>query len=258
MREKLREERNRRVMRALKITAAAAAVALVLAVRFYVPRLVGGLSVFEIRKIAVEPAGYETFVRQLLAVAPGESLLSFDMAKACASVREVYFIEDCRIRKDFPSTLRVLLTIRKPWVTVRNGDRVMLMDRKGSFLPFEGVSTAWTIEGIPVGDVGGSTADSDVVEILAGIERWYNYYRVANLFPVRTLSFADLERIELRGDEGVVYLYPEELERKFARLRAVLETCREEAIAWEYIDMRFTQPYVKKKGSDEGSTVGGH
>lgn len=256
MREKLREERNRRVVRVLKIAAAVAIVAGAIMIRFYVPRLVGGLSVFDIRKIVVEPAGYETFVKQLLAVAPDESLLSFDMEKACSTVREIYFIEDCRIRKDLPSTLRVFLTIRKPWVTVRNGDRTMLMDRKGSFLPFEGVGTPWTIEGIPVGDAGSSSADKDVVRILADIEKWYNYFRIANLFPVDTLSFTDLERIGLRGVDGVVYLYPEDLERKFDQLRAVLETCRKEGIAWEYIDMRFTQPYVKKKGSDEGRTVG--
>ncbi|MFA5645326.1 MAG: hypothetical protein WDA18_03085 [Candidatus Ratteibacteria bacterium] len=258
MRIKLREQRHRRVMRGIRVVTLILLLILAIVARFYVPKVVAGFPVFRIQKIMVEPSGYETFIRQLLSLPLDESLLSLDMKKVYSSICDIYFIEDCIIRKDLPSTLRIVLTIRKPWVTLRSGTRTMLMDRKGSFLPFEGVSTSWTVEGIPIGDVGKDKADSEAVAVLSEIEKWYNYYRIATLFPVRLLSLADSDSIELRGEEGVVYLYPEELNHKFSQLKAVLTACQEESLSWEYIDMRFSQPYVKKKGSNGRTTIGDH
>jgi cell division septal protein FtsQ len=247
MREKLREARKKKILKVLIITGAVLLLACLVYLRFALPRWFGTMQMFRIANIVVEPASYHDFVVGYLALGPDANMLTLDMASLYEKLRKVYFIESCIIEKHLPDTLEVRLKVRNPWVALASDDHLQLMDRQGYFLPYEDGFSGWIVEGIASGEPGERSKEDDKIRILGEIEKWYNYFGIGNFFPVTKVSLTDIEKIELSGENATIYLHPDGLERRFEKIRTVLDTFTRNRISFEYIDMRFDAPYVKRR-----------
>ena len=254
MREKLREEKRRKLRKILVVIVLFCVIGLAIFSGIAVPKWFKGLQLFTIREIEVEPPGFKSFIAGYLAIAENENILFLDMNGIYSRLREIYFIEDCFVEKKLPDTLMIRLKIRKPWVMVQQGGNVSLMDRRGYFLPLQENFFGWTVEGIPVGETGVQTPDQDKVRILEDIEKWYNYFDFQNTFRVDRVSFSDPDKIVLSGDKGGVYLQPDDLENEFATAKKVIKSCEKNNFPFEYVDVRFQEPYVRKKEIENGRT----
>ncbi len=127
-----------------------------------------------------------------------------------------------------------------------------LMDRNGFFLPLFENFRGWVIEGMSVGEIGKRTVEIAKLNMLKEIEQWYNYYGLANLFKIDSVSMKDLDRIELRSGEQIIYIHTEQIQAKLEMAKKVLSAAKKNNIQFEYLDLRFNDPYLKEKGKENG------
>ncbi|MCL5408673.1 MAG: hypothetical protein M1135_01440 [Candidatus Omnitrophica bacterium] len=247
MRERLKQERIKKLKRAFFIFISLAGIFLLVFLRIMVPKYFHHLSIFKVRKIVVEPAVYQPLMSAYVGNVMSENILFLDLNPIYNTIKKCYFVENCSLKKILPGTLLINLSLRIPLFEVIDGDKFALMDKDGYFLPFDSNFKGWVVKGMQVGSIGEKSTDDEKLKILLKIERWYNYYNIGNLFQADTVSLENLEKIKMSGREGDVFLYPKNFKRKFEQLQIVLETCKKENFPFKYIDLRFNQPYVEKK-----------
>lgn len=91
-------------------------------------------SVFGVSRVIVSggPEALTAQVRQRAAVVPGEPLLRVDPAQVAQRiVRTVPNLEQVTVTRDWPRTLRVQVTPRRPVLAVRTADEWQLLDHEG-------------------------------------------------------------------------------------------------------------------------------
>ncbi|HOK80874.1 MAG TPA: FtsQ-type POTRA domain-containing protein [bacterium] len=247
MREKLIQERKKRIKKYLYILLLLLIIGLFFYLKLFLPVWLKNISIFSLKNIIVEPDSYSSFIKGYISVPEGTSIFSVNMADIYTKLKQVYFIEDCYIEKHLPDTVVVRVKIRNPWVLVTNTSSAALMDRNGYFLPLQENFRGWNIQGIHIEQIGVRTSEIDKLEILKEIEQWYNYYGIANLFPVDTVIVNDPDRIELVSDDAKIYIHRNEIEKQIATAKEVLKNCRKNNFLFDYIDVRFQQPYIKER-----------
>ncbi|MCX7705036.1 MAG: FtsQ-type POTRA domain-containing protein [bacterium] len=247
MREKLIEEKKKRIKKWLYIFLLLIIICLIISARILLPRLFVNISLFSLKNVIIEPSNYGSFLREYLSIPEGISLFSIDMAEIYSKLKQIYFVDDCRIEKHLPDTLVIKVKIRSPWVVIVDGNSSAIMDRNGYFLPFDENFNGWIVEGIKIETVGKKSTEKDKVEILKDIEQWYNYYGVGNLFRIDSVSLKDLDKIELKSGDRTIYIYKEEINKQLEVAKKVLYSCGKNNFPFEYIDVRFKEPYVKEK-----------
>jgi cell division septal protein FtsQ len=248
MREKLKQEKIKKLKKILLIFVSAIVIFLVVFLKITIPKYFRHQSVFKIKKIVVEPSNYQALISTYIGNIISQNSLFLNLTPIYKNIKKCYFVENCKIEKILPDKLLINLKLRIPLFEIVNGKKDVLMDKNGYFLPFYPGFNGWIIKGMQTGSIGEKTTDTQSLKILLEILRWYNYYNIGNLFPVKIVSFKNFSKIKLEGENGSVFLYPEHFKEKFKQLQIVLETCKKENFPFTYIDLRFNQPYVEKKG----------
>ncbi|MCM8821870.1 MAG: FtsQ-type POTRA domain-containing protein [Candidatus Omnitrophica bacterium] len=251
MREKLIEQRKKKIKRWFYIFLTVAIFGSILFARFFIPSYFKNLSVFSLKNIAIEPADYSSFIKDYISLPEKISIFSIDMAEIYSKIKKIYFVEDCVIEKHLPDALIIRLKIRTPWVVVADEKSAAMMDRNGYFLPLVEDFKGWVVEGIKPESAGNRSEEQEKLAVLKEIEQWYNYYGIANLFKIETVSIFDFDRIELTSEDKSIYIRGTEIDKQLAMAKDVLSGCKKNNLPFEYIDVRFKDPYVKEKESQK-------
>lgn len=247
MREKLIEEKRKRIKRWLSGFIILLVICIIICLRCFLPLWFKQLSIFKVKNIIVEPQIHSSFIRTYISIPESTCILYLDLEDIYKKIKQIYFIEDCSIEKHLPDTIFIKLKARTPWVVVSDAKRAVIMDRQGFFLPLQENFRAWNIVGMDPGEIGKQTTEIEKLNILKEIEQWYNYYGIGNIFSVNTILIEDIDRIILTNSEGCVYIRGDGIQSQIETLKKVLVNCKKNNFQFEYIDMRFDQPYVKNK-----------
>ncbi len=251
MRQKLIEEKRRKIRRWLSGIGIILSIGIIIYLRIFTPLWFKKLTVFSVKNIIVEPSTHSSFIKTYISIPDSANILSLNLEEIYSKIKQVYFVEDCFIEKHLPDTLFIRLKIRTPWVVVSDANNAVIMDRQGFFLPLQGNFKLWNIIGMLPGEIGRKTAEPEKLNILKEIEQWYNYYGIAGIFPLDTISIGDTDRIELKNASGCIYIRGDGIRRQMKVAKDVLSICKKNNFPFEYIDVRFEQPYVKKKLPDK-------
>ena len=204
------------------------------------------LEIFKIKRIEVYPENLTPLLTGIIELERGTNLLFVDIKSIERRIKSLKTVEKCEVIKIFPSTLQINIYLRKPWVILKKRERSVTIDREGVIIPsVENKESYWQVEGIEFGN--GVVKEKDKIGILREIERWYNFFNIATLFKIKRVDMSNVEKIILDDGERKVYLYPSDLKKEFENLKIVIGECKKRDFKWEYIDMRFKNPYVKKK-----------
>lgn len=247
MREKLIEEKKRKIKRWFYGIGIFLFIGVIICLRIFVPLWFKNLSIFSVKNIVVEPPTHSAFIKTYLSIPDSTNILSLNLEEIYSKIKQIYFIEDCFIEKHLPDTLFIQIKIRTCWVIISDANSIVIMDRQGFFLPFQENFKGWNIVGMIPGKIGSQTTESEKLSILKEIEQWYNYYGIARIFPVEMVSLENTDKIELKGSEGCIYIRGDEIRRQFEVIKELLISCRTNNFLFEYIDVRFEQPYIKEK-----------
>ncbi|MCM8764903.1 MAG: FtsQ-type POTRA domain-containing protein [Candidatus Omnitrophica bacterium] len=247
MREKLIEQRKKKIKKWFYIFLTVVIFGLILFARFFIPSYFKNLSVFSLKNIVIEPADYSSFIKDYISLPEKTNILSINMSEIYSRIKKIYFVEDCVIEKHLPDTLIIRLKIRNPWVVVVDERSAAIMDRNGYFLPLVKDFKGWVVEGIKPESAGARLEEQEKLMILKEIEQWYNYYGVAGLFKIDAISLLDLDRIELKSEDKRIYIRGTEIDKQLAVAKEVLNGCKKNNLLFEYVDVRFKDPYIKEK-----------
>lgn len=251
MREKLIEEKKKRIRKWMYVFSILTGLFLIIFARFSIPQWLKSLSLFSLKNVIVEPVDYTSFLKEYISLPEGISLFAIDMAGIYSQLKQIYFVEDCMIEKHFPDTLIIRLKIRSPWVLVVDENSSAIIDRNGYFLGMDMDFKGWIVEGIRIQAIGSRTDDQGKIAVLKEIEQWYNYYGIGNLFRVDKISLKDSDKIELRSQDMSIYIHKEGIDRQLETAKEVLSNCKKNNFSFEYIDVRFKEPYVKERTVQE-------
>jgi len=251
MREKLREAKRKRIKKWLYGVGIALIIVMGFYLKMFLPLWCKKASLFSVKSIIVEPQNQSSFIKTYISIPESTSILSLNLEEIYKKIRQIYFIEDCFIEKHLPDTLFIKLKIRSPWVVVADSKNMVAMDRQGIFLPVEENFKTWNIVGMFPGKIGNQTVELEKLNILKEIEQWYNYYDIVQVFPVETIFIQDINKIELKGLKGCLYIRGDEIRKQLETAKQVIETCKKNNFLFEYIDVRFEQPYVKEAVVDK-------
>jgi len=253
-RDRLKKQREETwIRRRKKLTIAGAALLVILvaaagyeAKRFFSGRLAAS-DIFRITTLNVRPPEWQATLSQLLDLPGRNNLLSLDPDDLQRSLLSDPVVEKCRIRKIYPSTLDVEIEVRKAWVLLT--DYGCFIDRTGIVVPPPSPpETTWNIDGISIENGSVTPQNEEKVPVLRDIEKWYNAFNIAAFMTVTSVGFSEQNKIVLRDGSRQVFLEPRNLRVEFENLKIAMERCSRDNFPWEYIDVRFANPYVKKAG----------
>jgi len=247
MREKLIEGRKKRIKKWLTGLTILFSAGFLIFLFFFIQAWFKNLSIFYVKNLIVEPAEYEQLIKTYIPLSKNTSIFTLQLDEIYSKLKQIYFVEDCYLERRIPDTLVIQLKIRTPWVLVVDSRSAALMDRNGFFLPLKENFNGWNIKGMKVDEIGVKTTETEKLEILKEIEQWYNYYGISNLFTVNTILIEDINKIELNSSEATLLIRGEDIEKQLETAKKVLAGCKEKNLQFEYIDLRFQQPYVKEK-----------
>ena len=206
------------------------------------------LEMFKIKEIEVYPESLVPLITGIIELEKGKNLLFIDIKEIERKIRNLRIVESCTVRKIFPSTLQINIQVRKPWVILKEGAKQTAIDRDGIAIPsVENKENYWQVEGIKFDREGIKEKERGKIYILREIERWYNFFNIATLFKVKRVVLSEIEKIVLDNGEKKIYLHYKDLKKEFEKLKIVMLECKKRNFEWEYIDLRFKDPYVKKK-----------
>ena len=206
------------------------------------------LETFKLQNINVFPENVSPIITEIVTIERGKNLLFFPLSELQEKISQLRIVERCRIKKIFPSTIEIEIEVRKPWVEIETGKSPVFIDTTGIVVPPPENGTNYIkIYGLNIENYSVSGKDLNKIKILREIEKWYNSFNIANTFEILTIDLSDLEKIVLKNNEKLIYIRNENIEEKFENLKIILAECESKNFTWQYIDLRFENPYVKKK-----------
>lgn len=144
------------------------------------------------------------------------NLLALDTALLAARIKSLPWIKDARIRKSFPSTLRIDMTVRKPMAVLDRGP-LFLVDEEGVLL---GPADAAAADALPVLRDENSFLD-DYPAKIALARACLESLSASDRVLVKALDLADPDGLSLtfRGEPVRLLLGRDGFEAKVARFR---------------------------------------
>jgi len=203
-------------------------------------------NLFLVTEISVTPAQYQPDVENIVKGLPTRNILFLDLKKLSTQLLSLPGIESVRIRKILPHRLNVILQLRQAWMKVSSPGAELFIDKAGYVLPDQAETLNLpTVKGILITDNRVGPSDNFKLALLNKIEQWYNFYHLRELFDWQEIDLSDTQRIVLTDGRKEIYLCNTEIEKKFQQLRTVLQECVRRNIKWQYVDIRFKDPYLK-------------
>lgn len=203
---------------------------------------------FRIENVRIAPGNAQTLITGLLQIETGKSLLFLDTDGLREQINNIREIENCTVRKIYPSTVEINVIMRKPWAVMETGTDAFFIDRTGKILlPPENTERLLRISGIDIKENAIAPSDLWKLEVLQELEKCYNLHNLRKYFNIKNIRIAGPTEIILNEAAGTrkIILVNEDIPEKIENLRAVFEECERNATEWVYIDLRFKNPYVK-------------
>jgi len=205
------------------------------------------LEIFSLKEIKVSPSDLKPLITETIGLEPGKNLLFLDIEEINRKISQLRFVEKSKIKKILPSTIEIEITIRKPWIMIKSEKYTTFVDTSGIVVsPPELPENYWKVKGIEIENFSVIDSDKEKIDVLKEIEKWYNFFNIGNLFKIVEIDISNLEKIILSDGEREIYVATENIKEKFEDLKIVLEECISKNYQWEYIELRFKNPYVKK------------
>ncbi|GEM_PF-2733468 len=203
-------------------------------------------NLFLITEISVTPARYQPDVENIIKCLPTRNILFLDLKKLSTQLLSLPGIESLRIRKVLPHRLNIILQLRQAWMKVSSPGAEVFIDRTGYVVPGQAEALNLPlVKGILITDNRVSSSDNFKLVLLNKIEQWYNFYGLRELFDWQEIDLSAAYRIVLTDGSKEIYLCNTEIEKKFQQLKTVLQECARRNIKWQYVDLRFKDPYLK-------------
>lgn len=206
------------------------------------------IDTFRVKEVHITPYNARELITGLMEMQTGGNMLFLDADGLREQILRIKEIEDCRVKKDYPSTIDIEVTLRKPWIMVESGGRSFFVDRSGKILAApEDSSGLLLVSGVALGKEEIEGADAWKLDVLKEIEKWYNFSNLQKYFGVESVNIVKPTEIVLKtaGDSRRITVIKDYLQEKFEQLSVVLEECEKKGVRWEYIDLRFENPVVK-------------
>jgi len=178
-------------------------------------------------------------VRQLASL-DGDSMLHLDLASAREQIRYLPLVNDTRIERHWPHTIRIVVSERQPWGYWQVGDTRYVIDSEGVVLsdipPPEG---APVITGSnPVRLLPGDRVDLDAVQLTRALME-----RVPTALALNIVSFdySVAQGLAVVTDAGyrVVVGDSQNVDYKLAVWKALEDQLGRDAMAGHVLDLRF-------------------
>jgi len=194
---------------------------------------------FAVRK--TEVASRQEFVgrdiRALLDVSRLRNLLLLDIGLLKDRIEAHRWVKEARVRKVFPSTLKVEITEREPAAVLKAGESFRLIDRDGVWLePLAAREEA----DLPLFVDGGSFQE-DYQEKLGLAWKCLDGLTPDQRAEVEALDLSEQKSVSvyLRGQSARLILGGERFSERLAFIRSYKETMETQNGPAEYIDLRF-------------------
>lgn len=204
------------------------------------------LEVFKIKEIEIHPPKITPLITELIQIEKGTSLLFLDISELRNKILQIREVEDCEIRKIFPSKLSITIKLRKVWIGIKEGEKIYFVDKSGTVLQTNGKSENYLIvSGVKINKGVVVKKDFWKLEVLKKIEKWYNFYNLPGYFKIQSIEIVNKNRIILHGEKNFILLTSENIKEKIENLKIILQNFIKEEKKWRYIDLRFKEPYIK-------------
>jgi len=242
------QKRKKKIKIFLYTAGAAVALLLALNARRLLTVFLWDIKTFRIEEVRIVPYNARPLITGLLEIEAGKNMLFLDvdgLREQIAGIREV---ENCTVRKIYPSTVEINVTLRKPWIILENGTGTFYVDRTGKILlPPENPENLLRVTGISVSENSLDAGELWKLEVLKEIEKCYNLQNLQKHFSLESIRIVKPTDIVLNETASTrkILLVNEDITGKLEKLRAVLEECERDGTEWDYVDLRFENPYVK-------------
>lgn len=213
-------------------------------IRIKTLKFLWNLETFRIKEIKIYPEDM-TKIIELIEIEKNKNLLFLDADNLMEKINSISEIDGCKIIKKFPSTLEIIISLRKPWAILKYDEKEFLIDKNGVVLSNEGKNIpSLLIYGIKVNEKENKVEENEKIKILSEIERWYNYFNIGNYFKIKKIDISELNKIEISDGEKSVFFTEENIKIKMEKLLTILKKIDNN---FEYIDTRFKNFYIKLK-----------
>lgn len=257
-RRELKQQVWQKRRKKFKIISAVIGVAIILYAAINVKKLLTAffwnIRTFSVKEVRIIPYNARTLITGLLEIETGKSMLFLDIDGLREQIMRIREVEDCTVRKIYPSTVEINATMRKPWIMLEKGSNVFFVDRTGKILLApENPENFLRVTGINLAENNVEEGDLWKLEVLKEIEKCYNFHNLQRYFSLGSIRILKPTEIILNdtADSRKIIVVSEDIPGRFEKLRAVLEECEKNSTEWEYIDIRFEHAYVKHKKTSE-------
>ena len=250
--KKLRRERwNRRKKKIRPVTILIAIFLIGFGIRYIYKQTfiyLWNLKVFTLQKIVVFPERADGLVANVIELKPDKNLLFLNIREIHNRLCQTGNIEHCTVKKQLPSTLIIEIKPRKTWLIITNKLSSFAIDRNGIPIPLPAnTEQYWKICGLKTGQ-SYMKENKQALIILEEIEKWYNEFGILPDFRIEELDIQNMNKIILNGNGKYVFIHQNQIKEQLEKLKLCLDKCNNMEWDWEYIDLRFKYPYVKKSG----------
>ena len=198
--------------------------------------------VFKIKEIKILPKEISPLIKELLELEKDKNLLFLDIEEIRSKILSIPEIEDCKIIKNFPSSLQIEIKLRVPWAILKTNQKEYLIDRNGVIINNKRDNVNLEIYGINVDETGNIIKEKEKIRILNEFYKWYNYYNIENFFKIKIIDISELNKIEISDGKRKIFFRNEPMKEKMEKLAFVLKNLKND---FEYIDIRFKDFYIK-------------
>jgi len=240
--------RKKRIRIAVFTVLAAVVVLAALNFRRILTSLFWDIDTFRVKEVRITPYNARELITGLMEMQTGGNMLFLDTDGLREQILRIKEVEDCRVRKVYPSTIEIEVTLRRPWIAAEFGGKSFFIDRSGKILaPPEDSSGLLRVSGVTPGKEEVEGADAWKLDVLKDIEKWYNFNNLQKYFAVESVNIVKPTEIVIKtaGDSRRIIIIKDYMQEKFEQLRVVIEECGKKGLSWEYIDLRFENPVVK-------------
>lgn len=177
---------------------------------------------------------------QELASLQGDSMLHLDIASARQQILYLPLIQDVRIERRWPQTVRVIVSERQPWGYWQAGDTRYVIDSEGVVLtdvpPPDGAPTI--IDSNPLRLIPGDRVDQDAVQLARTLVEQVPATLALN---ITSFEYSAAHGLALVTDAGyrVVVGDSQNIDYKLAVWKALEDDLGRDSMAGHVLDLRF-------------------
>ncbi|MCM8762141.1 MAG: hypothetical protein NC905_04710 [Candidatus Omnitrophica bacterium] len=254
LRQQVWSRRKRKIKVFSIITGIIILIAFILNTKRILTAIFWDMELFHIKTVKIIPESARPLLTGIAETENLGNLLFLDIHDLNNRVSKIRGVEKCSIIKEFPSTLKIMITLRKPWVLIERNWGGIFIDREGKVLEVpESHSFSLKVSGIEIDRESVAEDELWKLGVLQEIEKWYNFYNIQRYFLMEKITIIKPTEIILQEAESIrrIIITSNNIEETFKKIKIVLGECEESGKEWEYIDGRFRDPSVKHKTSQD-------